>query len=166
MSEFTIERATPADAAELIRFLKTVGAETDNLTFGAEGLPISVAQEADYIKELDSRDLMLVARKDGILVGNASLSCFFRRMAHRAELGISVVRSEWGEGIGKALISECIKHAKENGITLITLEVRSDNSRATGLYKKFGFVKTGVIPNYFLIDGRYFDFDIMSLVIK
>ena len=32
----TIKRATPADAAVLLDFLKQAGSETNNLTFGAE----------------------------------------------------------------------------------------------------------------------------------
>ena len=165
MNGYIIRKAAPSDAARLVEFLKTVGGETDNLTFGPEGLGISVKDEEEYIKDLDSRDVMIVAEKDGKIVGDASLSCFFRRMAHRAELGISVVRSEWGNGLGYELMQRCISHARENGITLITLEVRSDNARAIRLYEKCGFAKTGTIPNYFLIDGKYYDFDIMALVL-
>ena len=34
--EITIEKASPADAAAFLEFLKIAGAQTDNLTFGAE----------------------------------------------------------------------------------------------------------------------------------
>ena len=34
-----IEKATPSDAAMLLEYLKKVGGETDNLTFGPEGMP-------------------------------------------------------------------------------------------------------------------------------
>ena len=39
MSAFTIERARPEEAAALLEFLKIVGGETDNLSFGADGVP-------------------------------------------------------------------------------------------------------------------------------
>ena len=48
----TIQKAAPSDAAEILDYLKQVGAETDNLTFGAEGLPFTAEQEAAYIKSL------------------------------------------------------------------------------------------------------------------
>ena len=40
--DFTITRVTADDAEALLEHLKTVGGETDNLTFGAEGLPVTV----------------------------------------------------------------------------------------------------------------------------
>ena len=38
---FTITRARPEDAAALLDYLKIVGGETDNLSFGAEGVPLA-----------------------------------------------------------------------------------------------------------------------------
>ena len=43
-TEFVITEAAPKDAGELLEYLKIVGSETDNLSFGAQGLPISVEQ--------------------------------------------------------------------------------------------------------------------------
>ena len=45
---FEIDQARPKDAAQLLAYLKQVGSETDNLTFGAEGLPGTAEQEAAY----------------------------------------------------------------------------------------------------------------------
>ena len=41
---FEIDQARPEDAAQLLAYLKRVGSETDNLTFGAEGLPGTAEQ--------------------------------------------------------------------------------------------------------------------------
>ena len=52
-----IVQARPEDAAELIEYIRQIGAETDNLSFGAEGLPFDVASEADYLRsQMDSAD--------------------------------------------------------------------------------------------------------------
>ena len=59
-----------------------------------------------------------------------------------------------------------IDYAKENGIEIINLEVRFDNSAAIHLYEKFGFKKTGTIPVFFKIIDEYADFDIMSLDLR
>ena len=45
----SIDRATCEDAAEVLQYLKQIGSETDNLTFGAEGLPFTIESEAAYI---------------------------------------------------------------------------------------------------------------------
>ena len=50
--EIKIEKALPEDAENILEYLKIVGGETDNLTFGAEGMPISIEEERDYIASL------------------------------------------------------------------------------------------------------------------
>jgi hypothetical protein len=37
---YTIRKVNQEDAEKVSRFLKTVGGESENLTFGSEGLPI------------------------------------------------------------------------------------------------------------------------------
>lgn len=87
-------------------------------------------------------------------------------MSHRAEFGVSVAKSEWGRGVGSALLQKIIEYAKTHRIELVSLEVRSDNKRAIHVYEKFGFRKIGTSPAYFKIDGEYFDFDLMVLDLR
>ena len=47
---FTITRARPEDAAALLDYLKIVGGETDNLSFGAEGVPLAPEEEQAYLR--------------------------------------------------------------------------------------------------------------------
>ncbi len=62
-----IRKARPEDAENILSLLKIMGGETDNLTFGAAGIPLSVQQEAEYLEGLaDSKtDLYLVASGGG-----------------------------------------------------------------------------------------------------
>ena len=53
VKDIVIEKAKPEDAKALLGFLYIIGGETDNLTFGAEGLPISVEEEQDYLASLE-----------------------------------------------------------------------------------------------------------------
>lgn len=85
-------------------------------------------------------------------------------MKHRGELGISVIKAEWGQGIGSMLLQSVIDFAKNTAhADIISLEVRSDNTRAISLYKKYGFEKIGQFKGFFKIDGEYIDFDLMNL---
>lgn len=163
----TITNAAPADAAAVLAYLATVGGETDNLTFGGEGLPFSPEDEAKYIESFcGSHDKIMLSAKDGDrIVSIASLERFSNRMSHRAELGISVLRDYWGQGIATALISRLIAFAKENSIEIIELDVRSDNTRAIRLYERFGFRKIGTYPRFFKIGDAYCDFDKMCLAL-
>lgn len=163
-----IREALPEDAAALLDYLKKVGAETDNLTFGAEGLPFSAEQEEAYLRSVheEKHSVCYLARKDGRVVGSGSLDCMPRRMYHRAELGITVIREAWGQGIGSMLMEKLIAYAGENGIELVNLEVRSDNTRAIRLYEKFGFRRIGTSPAYIKIDSRHIDAELMVLDLR
>lgn len=163
----TIERAQPGDAGAIIAYMNRIGCETENLSFGSEGYPISEKDEEEIIREKNQspRNALFLAKKEGVIVGDASIEAFSCRKAHRAEFGISVVKSEWGQGIGSRLLETVIQHAKEQQIEVIELQVRSDNERAIRLYRKYGFVKIGTYPNYFKIGLTYVDFDFMNLYI-
>lgn len=168
MMKVEIREARAADAEKVLAYSKAIGGETDNLTFGASGFPISVEQEADYLESVHDTDkcIHLLALIDGEIVGDGSLSVLPRRMSHRADLGIAVRRSHWNKGIGSMIMQKLIDYAKEHGIEIINLEVRSDNAGAIHLYQKHGFHKTGTTPAYFKIDGNYYDFDSMYLDLR
>lgn len=166
--EITIERASPSDAEAILAYLKTVGGETENLTFGEEGLPFSVEEESDYIRSMEAStdDIMLLAKHNGMVVGDASLHRMPRRMQHRGDLGTAVIKDYWNMGIGSRLLTEIISFAKANGFAVIDLQVRSDNLAAIHLYEKFGFVKIGTHPSFFKIDSEDVSFDYMCLHIE
>ena len=162
-----IKEAKPEDVAKLIEYTKIVGAQTDNLSFGKEGAGDTHEVE-EFIKRisLDSKSVMYFAWKNDDIVGCANISGMKRRMSHRANFAISVAKSEWGSGIGRALLEKCISFAKENEIEIIDLDTRSDNFRAISLYKKFGFIKIGRIPAFSKINGKYIDADLMYLDLR
>ena len=165
--EIKIVKASPEDAQEILEFLKLVGKETDNLTFGEEGLPISVEVERHYIESLldSTSSVMYLAKIKDEIVGNASFNAMTReRLKHRGEFAISVKQSQWGKGIGSQLIEQVLEFAKETAhVEIISLEVRSDNRRAIHLYQKYGFKKIGSFPGFLKINGKYIDVDLMHL---
>ena len=147
-----IERASPENAAQLLEFMKLIGGETDNLTFGAEGVPFSTEEEAAYIVSMENScdNVMLLAKDGEKIVGNASLNRLPRRMSHRGDFSVAVAKEYWNRGIGGRLLEEILAFAKENEFSVIDLQVRSDNLSAVHLYEKLGFasVKSAVIPHF------------------
>nr|WP_314097795.1 GNAT family N-acetyltransferase [uncultured Lachnoanaerobaculum sp.] len=162
-----IKEARTEDAVKLIEYTKIVGAQTDNLSFGREGAGDTPEVE-EFIKRIssDSKSVMYFAWKNDDIVGCANISGMKRRMSHRANFAISVAKSEWGSGIGSALLEKCISFAKDNEIEIINLDTRSDNIRAISLYKKFGFIKIGRMPAFSKINGEYIDADLMYLDLR
>ena len=162
-----IRRATPDDAEEILECCKLVGGESDNLTFGAEGVAISLEQEKEYLGSIlhSSNQLYLVALSDGDVVGTGVFSAFTKpRLAHRGEISISVRKHMWGNHIGSRFLEEIIAFARDTAkAEIISLEVRSDNARAIALYKKFGFETIGTFKGFMKINGSYVDCDYMRL---
>jgi RimJ/RimL family protein N-acetyltransferase len=68
-------------------------------------------------------------------------------------------------GLGQALISACIDHAREQaGVRQIILAVTVGNYAARNLYRRNGFVTWGVDPEYLVLeDGSVHDMEWMIL---
>lgn len=165
--EIIIDKARAGDAARIIEYLRAVGGESDNLLFGAEGLPITVEQEEGLIERLNSgkREVMFAARDGEEIVGICQFSAFSReRIAHRGEIAISVRRAYWGTGVGSRMMEAMLDFAKNTAkVSVVSLEVWSDNARAIALYKRFGFESFGTFKRFFCIDGKFCDAEYMNL---
>lgn len=162
-----IRKAAVSDAENILEYCKAVGAETDNLTFGAEGISLTVEKEREYLKSFtDSyKQLYLVAEENNAIVGTAVFSGLSKaRLSHRAEISISVKKAMWGNHIGTRFMERIIDFAKNTAHTeIISLEVRSDNERAISLYRRFGFEKIGTFDGYMKVNGKDVCCDIMRL---
>ena len=167
-NEFEIRPVGPADAEQMLAYLKRIGGESDNLTFGPEGIPFTVEKERAFLQARaeDPRSVMLGVWHGGELIADGSVTALSRRMSHRGELGIAVAKKYWNRGVGSMLMEQLIRFAKEAGLEWLDLDVRSDNAAAIHLYEKFGFRRVGTRPAYFKIGNEYFDFDIMTLDLK
>ena len=154
------------DAKEIIEYCKQVGSETDNLSFGSEGLGISVSEEKRIILSFlqDKKSMMFVARHNGKIVGLAAYRSMPRRFSHRADIGISILKDYWGNKIATRLIETMLDFAQNVARSkVISLEVATDNIRAIRLYEKFGFEKIGLFKKYFKVVDEFLDAYIMTL---
>ena len=163
--DIMIDKIKPADAEALLAYLRDVGGETDNLTFGAEGLPFSVEDEAAMLARMEGSNdaIMFTAKQDGRIVGLASLNRLPRRMRHRGDFAVSVRKDCWNRGIGSRLLTEVIRFAKEHDFEIIDLQVRCDNVAAIHLYEKYGFQKLCTYPGFFKMESGQVDFDYMIM---
>jgi len=69
-------------------------------------------------------------------------------------LNIAVHPSRRGQGIGRALLSECIRRAARAGASVIFLEVRAGNEAAQRLYRSMGFAFRGIRKGYYTDSGE------------
>lgn len=164
-----IREAVKEDAEEMINFVEQVAAESDFLTFGPNEFAITLEQEERILDSLNksNNQIMIIALIGTEIVGNLSFAGGPRpRVKHVGELGVSVCKKYWNNGIGTALVEELINWAQESKIIRkINLRVRPDNLSAIRIYQKLGFVKEGLITRDFCLDNQFYDSVQMGLCI-
>ena len=169
--EYTLRSPQIEDAEKMLAYLKATAEETEYGLSYPEELDFTVAEEESFITTfLEDPGSMLISAFDGDrLVGNASLSCVLdkRKTWHRATFGIAILKSDWGQGLGKKILTELIAFARQAGYEFLELEVAACNAAAVGLYKKLGFVVYGERPRSLkLKNGEYYDELLMVLDLK
>ena len=132
--EVRIKRLEKEDARE--------AAALEELSFGKEGW-----SEQDFLDtlKLDYAYYLCACSREE-LIGLAGA----RLIAGEAYISnVSVHPGLRREGIGLRLMEELMELLLANGATAYTLEVRSLNRAATGLYEKLGFVREGIRRNFY-----------------
>jgi RimJ/RimL family protein N-acetyltransferase len=167
--ELIIRRGQVKDAKSIYKFGNLVGGESDNLTFGENEYPFTIRRLRAFLasNKISNQNLLCVGILRNQIVSVITLSTnHSKRMSHRADIGISVLKQYWGIGIASAMFEYVINWVKRtHTIRKLDLEVRSDNLFAIHLYEKFGFIYEGRITRGLHINGEFFDLVVMGLLI-
>ena len=92
----------------------------------------------------------LVADDGGAITGYAGLLV---AAAQADVLTLAVATDRWGQGIGSALLEALLAEAVRRDCAEIFLEVRTDNTRAQQLYRRYGFSQIGIRKGYYQPSG-------------
>lgn len=175
-----VELFSPAeeDAQALLDYLDLVRRETSFIMYGPQDTLPELDAERKWVRNhLDhARGLNLAVRVVkaggggdepyvGQIVALAGLmGGHFRRVQHKAELGISARRHWSDRGLGTTMMQHLIDWATAHpDIEVLTLSVFAHNPRAIRLYEKCGFERHGVRPREVRYeDGTYADVLYMS----
>lgn len=165
----SVRRASPKDAAALVKHLEALAAEPGiNLPLSPDELTLTVDDEREILEDFAAakRAVSLVAVGDGAIVGELTLKAISprRAVAHVATLGMSVAVAWRGRGVGAALLTDAIAWAEGAGITRIELYVYARNEPAIRLYKRFGFEIEGRRRNFIREGDTYLDDLVMGRV--
>jgi GNAT superfamily N-acetyltransferase len=98
-----------------------------------------------------SRTVILVARDEHGLVGTVQLQpAWAPNQPHRADVAKLIVhRRARRRGIGRALMEELERRARDERFTLLVLDT-CRGTAAEQLYASLGWVRVGVVPNFAL----------------
>lgn len=155
-----IREAEVCDAEAVIEYMKLIATQTNNLMREPDEVDITLEFEKSFIeKNKQSKDdyLLTVWHNDTLISVTGFHGSSLRRMKHKANLGISILKEYRGYGIGVLLMNLLIEKAKEYGKVKLELEVRSDNEAAIHVYEKVGFYKEGIRKNSFNDQGKLID---------
>ena len=145
------------------RALDLVARERKYLSF-LEAPPLDQVRRF-VLDRIAAGDPGFVAIVRGEVVGWCDISRLDRLIhAHRGALGMGIVTSYRGRGLGLRLINETLAQARKAGFVRVELSVHADNARAIALYDKVGFVREGVQRDAIRIDGQYGDTIMMAIV--
>ncbi|WMM24133.1 ribosomal protein S18-alanine N-acetyltransferase [Tissierella sp. MB52-C2] len=106
-----------------------------------------------FLMEITKNQLAkyIVAEIDGVVVGYGGIWLILDE-GHITNIA---VKSKYrGLGVGNTLIEGLIFLCTKLDIKGMTLEVRVSNTVAKNLYKKYGFIESGIRPKYYQDDNE------------
>ncbi|WP_079526251.1 GNAT family N-acetyltransferase [Halobacillus hunanensis] len=163
---YIVRPAITKDAENLSQVRVEIDGETENLDREKGEAYIDESGFRSMIKDDTdgNHNLFLVAEVKGEIVGFSRCEgSNLKRLSHKVEFGVCVLKEYWGYGIGKNLLQESVCWADSNAIKKIALTVLETNGKAIDLYKKFGFEVEGVLKkDKFLSDGNYYNTVLMA----
>jgi [ribosomal protein S18]-alanine N-acetyltransferase len=122
--------------------------ELDHSVFGEEAWTRQML--AGELEQQPASRYYLIADDDGQIAGYAGLL----GVGWQADvLTLAVATDHWGHGIGSTLLEALLEEAARRGCTEVFLEVRTDNSRAQRLYRRYEFTEIGIRRGYYQPSG-------------
>lgn len=131
-------------------------------TFDLE--PRSLEQQVTWLQERSGAHLVLVAERDDVVVGFASLSPFRTRPAYATtvESSVYVHRAHRGAGIAVSLMTELLEHARSHGFHTVIARIADSQVASLQLHERMGFELVGVEREVGRKFGRWLDVSVMQ----
>ena len=119
---------------------------------------------ADQLVQLENKDMVgVVAEVEGSIVGVGQISRgHYRETRHHGELGLTVLGSYRGMGIGREMVKVLLREAKRIGLKSVDVEFLATNGAAARVYERAGFREVGRIPGKVNRERKLLDSMIMA----
>ena len=166
---YVIRRAEPSDAGALVDLGRAVGSESGRWLITTDDWR-GASDERRYLRALrryEHAAVYVAATADGRIVGRLSLARDQHpASAHVADLGLMVAAAHRRRGLGRALLEQAVRWARERGVTKLELHVFPHNDAAIALYEGFGFEREGYRKRHYRRRDGYVDAILMAYDVR
>lgn len=151
-----------SDAKKMMEYINILSDERTFVRF--QGEHMTLEQESEFlhsqiIKISEHKSILLLVFSKQTLIGISGIDAGDKTDRHVGLFHISVAKDFRGQGVGKILMEKTEKEAIENlpGIEILSLGVFACNVKAREMYKKFGYIEEGILPNGIKLENGYDD---------
>ncbi len=114
----------------------------------------------------DQRQLFLVGKLDGEVIGFLGIYRKSKRMTHVGVVGITLHPDYWKRGFGTSLLKAGIELARNEGFIRLEADTLAKNKAMRRLAEKAGFKLEGLRKMRFDMNGRYEDEALLALLLE
>ena len=169
--EIIIRYPTKEDLNSMWKYINTLSQERTFIRF--QGEQVSKEEEEKYLNSLlekitKKQAVQLLVICEGEIIGISDVEMKDKTEKHLGIFGITIAKDFRGKGIGSKLMGMVINEAETNlsVLEIMILDVFANNDLAKEMYKKFGFVEYGVLPNGIKLENGHVDRVLMYKVVK
>ena len=160
-----IRRAEPGDLSA-ITAIYNQAVLTTTASFDLE--PKTMAEQQAWFGEHNEEFPIMVAKREGEVVGWASLSKWSDRCAYAdaAEVSLYVREEARGQGVGRALLAAVLEAGKRGGLHTVISRIAEGNEVSIRLHESLGFQHIGVMREVGRKFGKLLDVYLMQIVFE
>lgn len=159
-----VRLARPDDAAALLD-IYNLEVQTSTVTFDI--LPRSLDEQRQWLTARSGAHAVIVAEREGEVVGFASLSPWRPRPAYATSVEDSVYvrRDQQGRGVGRLLLDELVEVARAHGFHAVLARIVGGHESSVRLHQSVGFDLVGTEREVGRKFGRWLDVVVMELLL-
>ncbi|MDU8885336.1 GNAT family N-acetyltransferase [Yeosuana sp. MJ-SS3] len=158
-----------AEEKDIPKILEIINFEILNSTVIYDYLEHTIEQQTEWFKQKQKKNMpVIVAECNDGVIGFGTYSIFRPWDAYRLSLehSIYVDKDYRSQGIGRTLMTELIKLAKDQGYHTMIAGVDASNQKSVNFHKHSGFKEVGVFKEVGYKFDKWLDLIFMQLFLN